>query len=234
MAPSTPQQDDLKRQAAEKAVESVKDGMVVGLGTGSTSRMAVDAIGRRVKEEGLRIQGIPTSEVTAAQATSLGIPLTDLGSVDHIDVTIDGADAVDPADLSLIKGLGGALLREKIVASASRKMIVIVDESKLAGKIGSRTPVPVEIVRFGWQSTNRKLVELGCTTVLRKGAANDPFVTDGGNYILDCHFEAIGDAPFLEKRIAAIPGVVESGLFIGLATQVIVAKTLGIEILPQL
>jgi ribose 5-phosphate isomerase A len=222
----------LKRLAAEKAVELVEDGMVLGLGTGSTATLAVDAIGAKVAA-GLKVVGIPTSEVTAAQSLRLGIPLSDFGTHDVIDLTIDGADAVDLADLTLIKGLGGALLREKIVAGASKRMAVIIDETKLQGTIGSRTPVPVETVRFGWQATARHLRGLGAKPKLRLGKDALPFVTDGGNFILDCDFGPISQAAQLQTAIKCIVGVVETGLFINLATDVIIARADGIEVVRK-
>ena len=223
----------LKREAAERAVAEVRSGMVVGLGTGSTATLAVDAIGRRMREEGLDIVGIPTSERTAAQARSLGIQLSDFGSHDVIDLTLDGADAVERGTLTLIKGLGGALLREKIVAAASRRMIVMVDQTKLRGPLGSFCPVPVEVTRFGWQATRRHLVGLGVEPVLRSVAAGEPLVTDGGNLILDCSFGPIPDARALQQEIKKIPGVVETGLFIDIADRVIIAADHGIEILQS-
>jgi ribose 5-phosphate isomerase A len=229
-------QDDLaplKRAAAERAVAEITQGMAVGLGTGSTAALAVDAIARRMAAEGLRIVGLPTSERTAAQARSLGIDLVDFTTHDTLDLTIDGADAVEPGSLALIKGLGGALLREKIVASASRLMTVIVDETKLRGPLGSFCPVPVEVACFGWQATRRRLAALGAQAVLRSGPAGDPFVTDGGNHIIDCGFGTIADAPRLEREIKSIAGVVETGLFVGIATSVIVASAKGIEILRR-
>ncbi|HLY56123.1 MAG TPA: ribose-5-phosphate isomerase RpiA [Stellaceae bacterium] len=226
-------QDELKRQAAEHAVAEIRDGMVVGLGTGSTAKLAVDAIGRRVREEGIRILGIPTSERTAAQAAGLGIPLTDFGAHDSIDLTIDGADAVERGTLALIKGLGGALLREKIVASSSRQMTVIVDESKLRGPLGSFCPVPVEVTRFGWQATRRKLAGLCRMAVLRMAAGGETFVTDGGNHIVDCDFGPIADAAAVERSLKSIAGVVETGLFVAIATKVIVASSGGIEVLNR-
>jgi ribose 5-phosphate isomerase A len=221
----------LKALAAKRAVAEIRSGMVVGLGTGSTAALAVDEIGRRMREDGLEIVGIPTSERTAQQAARLGIPLTDFAAHDAVDVTIDGADAVERRTLSLIKGLGGALLREKIVAAASRSMIVMVDDTKLRGPLGSFCPVPVEVTRFGWQATRRHLAGLGADPVLRSVAGGDPLVTDGGNFILDCAFGTIANAADLQNRIKQIPGVVETGLFIGIATQVIVAGADGIQVL---
>ncbi len=226
------EQAELKRLAAEKAVEAVADGMVLGPGTGSTAALAVDAIGRRV-QQGLKIVAIPTSEATAAQSRRLGIPLVDFADHTAVDLTIDGADAVDRSNLNLVKGLGGALLREKIVAAASKRMIVIVDDSKLQGAFGTRCPVPVETVQFGWQATERRLIALGCTTRLRRSVEGNPVITDGGNYVIDCSFGAIADAAGLADRIKREVGVVETGLFIGLATDIIVAGVKGVELIRR-
>jgi ribose 5-phosphate isomerase A len=221
-----------KRRAAERAVEAVEDGMVLGLGTGSTAALAVAALGRRV-QAGLKVKAIPTSEATAAQAQALGIPLVDFATEARVDLTIDGADAVERGTLHLIKGLGGALLREKIVAAASARMIVIVDDSKLDGAFGTRCPVPVEIVPFGWPATARRLAALGAQPALRRAADGAPRVTDGGNYLIDCDFGAIVDAPALETRLKQLLGVVDSGLFIGLATDIIVAGADDIEMIRR-
>lgn len=222
--------DDLKRQAAEAALSPVEDGMVLGLGTGSTAAFMVDALGRRVRQ-GLRIVGIPTSERTAAQAKALGIPLATLGTHGTIDLTIDGADQVHTGTLDLIKGLGGALLREKIVAAASRRMTVIVDQAKLAPALGGAVRLPVEVVRFGWQTTAARLRDAGADFRIR-GNPDDPFVTDGGNHILDCAFPAI-DAATLQPRLKSLTGVVETGLFVGLATTVVVGTPGGPNILER-
>jgi ribose 5-phosphate isomerase A len=187
----------------------------------------VAALGRRVAREGLAITGIPTSRATAAQAEGLGMALGDLGSHPAIDLTIDGADAVDLASFALIKGLGGALLREKIVASASRRMVVIVDPSKLVGRFDGTTPIPVEVVEFGWQATRRSLEALGCTARLRVNGDEAPRRTDNGNLTLDCRFAAVDDAARLAAAIKGIVGVVESGLFIGLASAVVVGEPGG-------
>src|SRR5271156_5835276 len=187
------QQDQWKKEAGEAAAKLVEDGMVVGLGTGSTARFAIAAIGRRVAAEGLRILGIPTSDRTAEQARSLNIPLTTFAEHTEIDLTIDGADEILPGPLYLIKGHGGALLREKIVAAASRRMIVVADESKIVSRLGSLVAVPVETVKFGWQTTAAKLGRLGGNPSLRMGRNKRPFVTDGGNYVLDCAFGAMGN-----------------------------------------
>ena len=222
-------QDALKRQSAEVAVAAVEDGMVVGLGTGSTAAIAVGLLGERVAA-GLRIVGVPTSEATASQARGLGITLGELAAYPELDLTIDGADEVHTGTLDLIKGLGGALVREKIVAAASRRMIVIVDESKLVPRLGG-VRLPVEVVRFGWQATLRHLERAGAEGVLRErdGA---PFVTDNGNHIIDCRLD-IADPAAVDATLNAIPGVVMSGLFIGIATRVIAGTESGPRILDR-
>ncbi len=199
--------------------------MVVGLGTGSTAAFALEALARRVAG-GLQISGIPTSEATAAQARRLGIPLTDFAQHRRIDLTIDGADEIERRTLHLIKGRGGALLREKIVASASRRVVIVADHSKLVDRLGERAAVPVEIVPFGWQLAVERLEVLGATVRLRR-AQDQPFRTDGGNYIADCAFPSILDAPELERRVGAVLGVIESGLFIDLATGVVLGTPEG-------
>ena len=212
-----------KQLAGERAVDYVEDGMVVGLGTGSTAYFAIQRIGKRVKQ-GLCIRGVSTSEQSHELALKLGIPLTDLSEVDRIDLTIDGADEVDPA-FNLIKGGGGALFREKIIASLSRTEIVVIDETKARDRLGA-FPLPVEVVPFGWQVTRKRLEGLGCRTDLRLRDGG-PFVTDNGNYIVDCAFGRIDDPPALEARIIPICGVVECGLFIGLAHRIVIGRTDG-------
>ncbi|MBC7882071.1 MAG: ribose-5-phosphate isomerase RpiA [Anaerolineae bacterium] len=223
--------DRLKQMAAIEAVKLIEADMVVGLGTGSTAAFAVEALGERVAK-GLRIVGIPTSERTAAQAEALGIPLGSFAIHARIDLTIDGADEVEVGSLNLIKGLGGALLREKIVASASQKLVIIVDESKLVEHLGTKTAVPVEVVPFGWQATKLRLEDLGATVNLRV-SQETTFITDGGHYILDCKFGSMADPKLLESQIAQTVGVVESGLFIGMTSQVIVAGASGIRVLVK-
>ena len=218
----------LKRDAAEAAAALVTDGMVVGLGTGSTAYFAIAALIRRVGE-GLQITAIPTSERSAAQAQAGGIVLTDFAAHPTIDLTIDGADAVAEGSLDLVKGLGGALLREKIVAAASRRLIIVVDDSKLVPKLGKTTPVPVEVVPFGWQATAAHITALNARADLRKDAAGAPFRTDGGNYILDCHLGAIDDPAGMDHRLQAIVGVVETGLFVGRTSEVFAAATTGVR-----
>src|SRR5690349_15599471 len=220
--------DALKRAAAEAAVALVQDDMVVGLGTGSTASFAVEALARRHRQ-GLRITGIATSERTAAQATAAGIPMTSFGEHRTIDLTIDGADEVEQGTLNLIKGLGGALLREKIVAAASRRLVIVVDGAKLVARLGTHAPVPVEVVPFGLEATQESLEVLGASAQLRLAASGQPFVTDGGNRILDCGFSAIADPARLEERIRRIVGVIECGLFIGRAHMVFVADAAGVR-----
>jgi ribose 5-phosphate isomerase A len=221
----------MKRAAAKRAVAEVAHGMVVGLGSGSTAAFALEFLAERVAG-GLRIAGIPTSEATAALALRLGIPLTDFDRHRRIDLTIDGADQVERGTLHLIKGRGGALLREKIVAAASARLIVAVDESKLVDRLGGRTPLPVEIVPFGWQATIDRLAALGCAPQLRMDG-DQPFTTDGGNCIADCALPEIADPAALEARLSAIVGLVETGLFIGLASTIIVGRPDGVDIIER-
>jgi ribose 5-phosphate isomerase A len=224
---------EMKRAAASRAVAEVEDGMILGLGSGSTAAFAVEALAARVAK-GLRIAGIPTSKATAALARRRGVPLTSFAEHRRIDLTIDGADEVERGTLHLIKGLGGALLHEKIVAAASARMIVVVDDSKLVHRLGTRAPLPVEIVAFGWQSVLDRLREAGVAPKLRTGKGeNEPFVTDGGNYIADCTVTDISDPLGLEQRLAALVGVVESGLFVGLASRAIVGGPTGLTVLDR-
>jgi len=225
-------QDKLKAAAAESAAARVMDGMIVGLGSGSTAALAVSAIGKRVRE-GLRITGVPTSEATAAQARALGIPLTTMADVSGIDMTIDGADEVEQGSLNLIKGLGGALLREKLVATATKALIIVVDSSKLVTHLGAHDPIPVEVVPFGWETTAGRLARLGATPVLRRDANIEVFVTDGGHYILDCRFQSIVSAQALAKELDHVVGVVEHGLFIGMTQEVHVASAEGVRVLKR-
>src|SRR5215469_16670244 len=220
--------DALKRAAAAAAAELVQDGMVVGLGTGTTAAFAVEALAKRHRD-GLHFLAIPTSKQTAAQAAAAGIPLTSFGEHRQIDLTIDGADEVERGTLNLIKGLGGALLREKIVAAASHRLVIVVDGTKLVDRLGTRTAVPVEVVAFGLEATRESLEVLGASVRQRMSPANQPFVTDGGNRILDCNFDRISDPARLEERIRHIVGVIESGLFIGRADPVFVADTGGVH-----
>jgi ribose 5-phosphate isomerase A len=225
---SNPDAESLKRAAANAAVELVREGMIVGLGTGSTAAFAIEALARRHRQ-GLSFAGIPTSEHTAAMATEAGIPLTSFAEHRQIDLTIDGADEVERGTLNLIKGRGGALLREKIVAAASHRLAIIVDASKLVDRLGVRVPLPVEVVAFGLEATQSTLEALGASARLRLTPAGEPFVSDGGNRILDCSFGPIADPARLEERIGRVVGVVESGLFIGRADPVFVADASGVH-----
>jgi ribose 5-phosphate isomerase A len=224
--PDAASRDAMKRAAAAAAVAEVEDGMVVGLGSGSTAELVLEALAARIAG-GLRVAGIPTSERTAARARQLGIALTSFADHRRLDLTIDGADAVETGTLNLVKGLGGALLREKIVAAASRRMIVAVDETKLVSRLGS-TPVPVEIVTFGWEVTLDALAAAGAKPSLRM-AGGAPFLTDGGNHIADCAFDDLSDPAAVERRLSVIVGVVETGLFLGMASVVLVGTTNGVR-----
>jgi ribose 5-phosphate isomerase A len=219
----------LKRAAAVRAVAEVQGDMVVGLGTGSTATFVVEELGARVAG-GLRIVGVPTSERTRALAAKLGVPVAPPDDWPAIDLTIDGADQVERGSLDLVKGLGGALLREKIVASASRRMVVVVDESKIVDRLGGATSLPVEIVAFGRERTLARLAGLGLRPELRL-ADGRAFVSDGGNHIADCRIDAVADFRRLEAELSATVGVVETGLFLGLASMVIVGRPAGIEVM---
>jgi ribose 5-phosphate isomerase A len=226
--PIGPNRDALKRAAAEAAVELVEDGMIVGLGTGSTASFAIEALARRHRQ-GLRFAGIPTSQRTAAQAIALDIPLTSFAEHRRIDLTIDGADEVERGTLNLIKGRGGALLHEKIVASASRRLVIVVDAAKLVDRLGTQAPVPLEVVAFGAEVTQEALEVLGAKASLRLSAMDEPFLTESGHWILDCVFGPIADPARLEERIGRVVGVVESGLFIARAGPVFVADAAGVH-----
>ncbi len=223
-------QDELKAAAAQAAAEQLHDGMIVGLGTGTTAAFAIDAIGKRVAQ-GLRIVGVPTSERTAEQAKGLGIPLAPVEQYEWLDVTIDGADEVELGTLNLIKGRGGALLREKIVASSTRKLVIIVDDSKLVARLGSHDPIPVEVVSFGWETTERRLRRIGGNPVLRHKADGGIYLTDGGHYILDCKFGPLPEAAETERKLNDTVGVVEHGMFLNMTGMVIVAGNGGVQIL---
>jgi ribose 5-phosphate isomerase A len=230
MSPMGQDENQLKIAAADSAVAQVTDGMIVGLGSGSTAAFAVSAIGKRVAA-GLRIVGIPTSERTAAQARALGIPLSSLEKDPQVDITIDGADEVEEGNLNLIKGHGGALLREKIIASASTKLVIVVHSDKLVTHLGVHFPVPVEVVAFGWQVTARRLSTLGAKPSLRRNPDGEPYRSDGGNYIVDCAFERIVSVESLARQLDHEVGVVEHGLFVGLTSEVHVAGAGGVRIL---
>jgi ribose 5-phosphate isomerase A len=234
---SLSQIEQLKRQAAERAAALVHSGMKLGLGTGSTAAHFVDCIGEKVRE-GLNVICVPTSEKTRAQAAGLNIKLSTLDETPDLDLTVDGADEFDRA-LRLVKGGGGALLREKIVAAASKRMVVITDASKEVAQLG-KFKLPVEADLFGLAATARRIEQAaqahGCSgpILLRKTASGERFLTDGGNAIFDCDFGAIPDADALAAALNAVPGVVEHGLFIGLAAAVIIADPAGIRVLGDL
>lgn len=216
-----------KIAAGEKAAEYIKDGMTIGLGSGSTVYWTIQKIGQLLSQ-GLQIKAIPSSTGTERLANEAGIPLTTFSEVKELDLSIDGADEVDPA-FQLIKGGGGALVREKFVDAFTKKFIVVVDESKKVPMLGA-FPLPVEVIPFGWEMTFRSLADLGCTPVLRK-KDNDIFLSDNGNYIIDCHFSKIEHPSTLHHHLKQLLGVVETGLFIDMADVVIVGKENGVEIL---
>jgi ribose 5-phosphate isomerase A len=223
----------LKQQAAEYAVQFVKSGMVVGLGTGSTAIFATRKIGELLRAGALTdILAFATSNVTADAARDLGIPMMEDSLPRQLDVTIDGADEVDP-QFNLIKGGGGALFHEKVVAQASVREIIVVDDSKLSDRLGTRFDLPVEVSPFGWLSQQRFLESFGCTTKIRHNKDGSQFVTDSGNIILDCHFGPIADVPKLAAELGARAGIIEHGLFVGIANDVIVASDGGVRHLQR-
>jgi ribose 5-phosphate isomerase A len=227
------EQNQWKQAAAEAAAGLIRDGMVVGLGSGSTAAFFVAALARRITLEGLRVSGLATSRETADQARGLGITLTSFSEQAQIDIVVDGADEIETGTLDLIKGRGGALLREKIVAAASRRMAVIADETKLVGRLGSIVSVPVEVVQFGWQATERRLGQLGGNPSLRLGRDSQPYVTDGGNFIVDCAFGAMENPKEVAHHLDHVVGAVEHGLFLGFAWQVFVGGRDGVKILER-
>lgn len=222
--------DEEKRLAAQHSLTYVRDGMCLGLGSGSTAAVMLELLGQRVRE-GLCVRGVPTSETSRALAEREGIPIIGFDQVSGLDLTIDGADEVDP-DLNVIKGGGGALMREKIVASLSRRVIIIVHSLKQVSCLGG-FPLPVEVVRFAWQPLAARLAELGVSPVLRRRPDGNPLVTDEGNYILDCAFGRIEDPVALAARLDAMPGVVDHGLFVGVAHTVIVGRGTRTEVLER-
>jgi ribose 5-phosphate isomerase A len=223
---------DEKRIAAQSAAELVKHGMVIGLGSGSTAEIAIRIIAEKVKS-GLQVIGVPTSHRSEELARALGVRLATLEDYPALDLTIDGADEVELGSLDLIKGRGGALLREKIVASSSRQLVIVVDESKIVKKLGSHGEVPVEIVSFGWQSTAQRLDKLGWKPVLRSEVGGAPFVTDGGHYILDCSFEKGSSIQSKATQLHDTIGVVEHGMFLDMATEVHVGSAAGVRVLRK-
>ncbi len=224
-----PKFESLKKQAALKAVEFIESGMILGLGSGSTTWFVLETLGRRIQESRLKsIIGIPSSKQTERDAHKFGIPIGSLAEHPEIDLTIDGADEVDP-DLNLIKGGGGALLREKILAQNSRRFIIVIDESKLSASLGVKRVVPVEVVSFGSYPVLKYLKTLSADARLRLNEKNEPFETDQGNLIIDCKFLPITQPEQLAKKLKEKAGIVEHGLFLGLATDVIVAGEKGIQ-----
>lgn len=220
--------EDLKAAAARKGIDYIRDGMVVGLGSGTTVKHFIELLGTRVRE-GLRVRAIPTSKAAAGLAASLGIPLITFDQQDTIDVTVDGADEIGPG-LTLIKGGGGALLHEKIVAYASKQVVIVADASKKVDLLG-RFPLPVEVVQFAAAPVKRKLERLHANPQLRLDPDGSPYITDEGNFIFDCHYGRIPDPSSVAREIRSIPGVVEQGLFLGLASIAILAGESGIQIL---
>jgi ribose 5-phosphate isomerase A len=225
--------DNLKHEAALRAVEYVKDGMDLGLGTGSTAEHAVREIGRRVRDEGLRVRCVATSEKISKLASEVGIEVVTLKECPQLDVTIDGADEIVLGTLDAIKGKGGALLYEKMVALATHEEILIVDGSKVVDKLGDHTSVPVEVVRWGWTRTRDILRDLDCEPVLRVGADQSPFITDSGHLILDCRFPPMDDAYPIANAIKQITGVVEHGLFLGIVCRLVIATEDGVRVVER-
>jgi ribose 5-phosphate isomerase A len=234
-----PTQDELQRQAwkraaAQAAVEhDVADGMTIGLGSGTTADLMLEALAERVRQ-GLRVTGVATSERTRSEAQRLSIPLAELDDVVALHLSIDGADEVILPSLDLVKGRGGALLREKLVAVTSRRRIIIVDESKLVSALASQHPIPVEVDRFGWRHTAGRLAALGATVQRRMTSGDDalnaPFISDGGNFVLDCWFGPISDAASIAAQIKALTGVIDHGLFVGMTERVYIAGAGGVRV----
>jgi ribose 5-phosphate isomerase A len=224
-----------KDRAGRAAVSFIESGMIVGLGTGSTAKLFIDALGEALREGKLRnIRGIPTSKRSEEQAKQLGIPLTNFIESPTIDVTVDGADEVDPK-LNLIKGLGGALLREKLVAQNTRRFVIVADSTKKVTTLGTHSPLPVEVVQFAHEATAHFLSSLGCTPTLRPdpAAPGKPYITDNGNFIYDCRFIRIDDPFDLERKLALRAGVVETGLFLGMADTALVAGDTDVETMKR-
>jgi ribose 5-phosphate isomerase A len=230
----TPTPEELKRAAATRAVEFIASGTAVGLGTGSTVRPLLDLLAERLRDGRLKdVVAVPTSEDTARRCRALGIPLVTLDEAPELAVAIDGADEVSPR-LDLIKGMGGALLREKLVAIAARRFVVVADESKLVRRLGTRAPLPVEVVAFGWSTQVPFLERLGATAALRRGPDGSPFVTDNGNYLVECRFpRGIADPSALARALARRTGIVEDGLFLRIARAAVVAGARGVRLLKR-
>jgi ribose 5-phosphate isomerase A len=224
---------EAKQRAGEAALHYVRDGMVIGLGTGSTAKFFIQALGSALRTGGLRdVRGVPTSVYSERLARESGLPVVTFSQIKKIDITVDGADEVT-ADLTLIKGLGGALLREKLVAQNSQRLIIIVDQSKMVEQLGTRSALPVEVTPFGQEANARFLEGLGCTPILRRHPDGAIFLTDNGNYILDCKFPVIADPRGLAAKLAYRAGIVESGLFIDMADAAIVADEQSIRTISR-
>jgi ribose 5-phosphate isomerase A len=226
--------DDLKRAAAARAVTLIESGTVIGLGTGSTVRFLIAALAQRLERGELYdVAAVPTSEDTAARCRTARVPLTTLDEHPILALCVDGADEVDPR-LDLIKGLGGALLREKLVALAARRFVVIADESKRVRRLGTKAPLPVEVVPFAWTTHGAFFERLGAVPALRRAPDDEPYVTDGGHYVVDCRFpRGISDPRALARALAKRPGIVEDGLFLGMAHQAIIAGARGIKVMTR-
>lgn len=220
-----------KRAAAFAAADLVQDGMKIGLGSGSTFLFVVERLAERVRNQGLKVTGVPSSKATAAAATAAGIPLASLDDVDRLDLAIDGADEVDPQK-NLIKGGGGAHVRERIVAAAAKELVVVVDDKKLVPVLGQAFLLPVEVMQFGWKQAERLVAAIGCKPQ-RRERDGAPFVTDNGNYVLDCKFEGIDDPAWLDTQLNALTGVVDHGLFVGMTGRIVVADAQGkVRVIP--
>ncbi len=217
-----------KRAAARAAADLVESGMILGLGSGTTASLVVERLGERVREEGLRVSGVATSLATAELARRCGVPMVDLDDVPALDLDIDGADEVDPR-FRMIKGRGGALLREKIVATASRRRVIVITPEKRVDPLGQRVPVPVEVSAFGWTHTERSLRDLGATTMLRRQPDGTPMTTDEGHRIIDCRFGPIDDPEALNHRLRRVPGVFETGLFLNLCDLLVIGHADGVD-----
>jgi ribose 5-phosphate isomerase A len=215
-----------KRAAAAAAADLVEDGMRLGLGSGSTFQLVLERLAERMRKDGLKIAGVPTSRATAEAAQRLGIPLLSLVEVDTLDLAIDGADEVDPHK-NLIKGGGGAHVREKIVAAAARELVVVIDQGKLVEVLGKQFRLPVEVLQFGWKQAERAIAATGCKPQLRQDKGGEPTITDNGNYILDCKFDGIEDPAWLHAHLNSLPGVLDNGLFVGISGRVVVGDADG-------
>lgn len=215
-----------KRAAARMAADFVQSGMRLGLGSGSTFLFVLERLAERIRDEQLEIAGVPTSKGTAEAARKFGIPLLSMTEIEHLDLAIDGADEVDP-NKNMIKGGGAAHVREKIVAAAAKELLVVIDESKMVEVLGRAFLLPVEILRFGWRQAARAIETTGCVPQLRAVASGEPLITDNGNYILDCKYDEIPDPARLHDLLNSLPGVLDNGLFVGMAGRVIIGERSG-------